>query len=223
MTVQRTLSTLEAYARWAPNYPPLPHNPLMRAEQRAMQEYWPEAAGRRALDLACGTGRYARLLAASKAEVFAVDFCQQMLRQVSVGARVRASMMSLPFASHTFDVVVCGLGVGHATAIDAWMAEISRVLAPGGVLLYSDFHPAAVRAGQTRSFRDRRGRAFTVPHRCHDIAGQRAAAEAASLAIEVVREIRAGLDLKESFSGSDEFYRRYYGLPVVLVVRARKR
>ena len=58
MSAARTTSTLEAYERWAPVYPPVAHNPLMRAEQRSMLEVWPDVEGRRVLDLACGSGRY---------------------------------------------------------------------------------------------------------------------------------------------------------------------
>ena len=39
-----------------------------------------------------------------------------------------------------------------------WMGEIARVLNGGGVLLYSDFHPEAARAGLTRSFKDAHNR-----------------------------------------------------------------
>src|ERR1700728_2939627 len=119
--------TLAAYQRWAPLYPPVAHNPLMRAEQQAMLLHWPEVAGLRVLDLACGTGRYSRLLAeGGAADVIAMDFCAPML-------------MQLPFAADAFDVVISGLALGHATDVDAWMTEISRVLRRGGTLLYSDF------------------------------------------------------------------------------------
>jgi len=216
-------ATLEAYERWAPIYPPVAHNPLMRVEQQAMMEQWPDVAGRRALDLACGTGRYTRLLAEAKAaDVIALDFCAPMLRQVSAASRVCASMMHLPFVSGAFDVVIAGLALGHATGVRGWMAEIARVLNKGGTLLYSDFHPEAARAGLTRSFKDKDDRTCTVPHRCYDIASQREAAAAAHLTIETVREIRVGVELQEGFPKSDEFYRRWHGLPIVLVMRARK-
>jgi len=216
-------ATLAAYERWAPLYPPTAHNPLMRAEQQAMLQHWPQIAGRSALDLACGTGRYSRLLTESRAaDVVAVDFCTPMLAQVSASNRVCASMMQLPFAKNSFDVVISGLALGHATSVQAWMAEVARVLSAGGTLLYSDFHPEAAAAGLPRSFKDRNDRTWTVPHRCYDLASQRAAAAAASLTVEIVHEIRVGFELCETFSKSQEFYRRWHGLPIVLVVRARK-
>ena len=223
MTANFTAATLAAYERWAPLYPPTAHNPLMRAEQQAMIEHWPPVAGKCALDLACGTGRYSRLLAeADAAQVVAMDFCEPMLRQVSTGARVCGSMMELPFADRKFDVVISGLALGHAANVHAWMTEVARVLKPGGTLLYSDFHPEAARVGLPRSFKDQNGHVCTVPHCGYDVATQRAAALAAGLEVEVAQDVRVGFELQELFPNSDVFYQRWSGLPIVLVVRARK-
>jgi ubiquinone/menaquinone biosynthesis C-methylase UbiE len=219
----QTRLTLEAYERWAPTYAPDPHNPLMRAEQSAMLALWPEVLGLRALDLACGSGRYVKWLTqAGAAEVTAVDFSWAMLKRVSGCRRVQASMTSLPFAPAVFDVVVSGLAVGHASSIQRWMGEVARVLDRGGVLLYSDFHPAAARAGLPRSFKDERGEQCVVPHNSYEVSVQKAAALEAGLQCEAVTELRVGIEITESFPGSESFYRQWHGLPLVLVVRARK-
>jgi ubiquinone/menaquinone biosynthesis C-methylase UbiE len=218
-----SLSTREAYDRLAPSYPPRPHNPLMRAEQKAMLGHWPQAAGRRALDLACGTGRYAALLTQSGAsEVCAVDFSAAMLRENLTAHRICADMMQLPFADDVFEIVVSGLAIGHAAELRRWVGEAGRVLTAGGVLLYSDFHPEAARAGLTRSFKDALNQSFTVPHCCHALEEQREAIAAADLTLEVIDEVRMGFELQESFPGSEAIYRQWRGLPLVLIVRARK-
>jgi malonyl-CoA O-methyltransferase len=216
-------TTLEAYERWAPVYPPWAHNPLMRVEQQAMLDLWPDVRGQRVLDLACGSGRYSRLLVeAHAADVVALDFCIPMLQQVCAASRVCASMMNLPFRTGTFDAVVSGLALGHATGVEPWMAETARVLRSGGRLLYSDFHPEAARAGLTRSFKDQQCVSCTVPHQLYDVESQKAAALAANLTIETLRELRVGFELLEPFPGSESFYRDWHGLPIVIVVSARK-
>jgi malonyl-CoA O-methyltransferase len=216
-------STLEAYERWAPIYPPVAHNPLMRAEQRSMLEVFPNVDGGRALDLACGSGRYSQLLrGAHAAQIVALDFCVPMLEQVAVASRVRASMMQLPFQPAVFDAVVSGLAVGHATDIHQWMSEVARVLRPGGSLLYSDFHSEAIRAGMTRSFKDATDVTRTVPHQVYDVACQRDAIGAAGLTVETLIEIRMGIELTETFAGSERVYRDWHGVPVLLIVRASK-
>lgn len=216
-------STLEAYERWAPAYPPVAHNPLMRAEQRSMLELWPSMQGRRVLDLACGSGRYSHLLReANAAQVVALDFCLPMLQQVAAAGRVRASMMQLPFRSAAFDAVVSGLAVSHATDIHQWMSEAARVLRPAGSLVYSDFHSAAIHAGMTRSFKDAADVTWTVPHQIYDFSCQQDAMAAAGLTVETFRELRLGMELTEDFPGSEKVYRQWYGVPIVLVVRARR-
>jgi malonyl-CoA O-methyltransferase len=213
--------TLELYDRWAERYPPVPHNPLMRAEQEAMRRLWPQMSGRRVLDLACGSGRYARLLAqAGAAMVLALDRSWQMLRQVRGATAVQASMTRLPFASGSFDAVVCGLAVGHAPDLEAWMREAARVLAPGGVLVYSDFHPRAAAAGHVRRFCDSQGGAHCVPHHVHAVGAHERAAVAAGLSVEAMEEVRVGIELREVFPGSAAFYQRWHGMPVALAIRA---
>jgi malonyl-CoA O-methyltransferase len=216
-------STRGAYERWAPTYPPVAHNPLMRAEQRSMLQEWPNMEGRCVLDLACGSGRYSQLLGeANAAQVVALDFCPAMLEQVAAAERVCASMMQLPLRSAAFDAVISGLAVGHATDIHQWMSEVARVLRPKGNLVYSDFHSEAIRAGMTRSFKDAAGVTWTVPHQTYDLACQQDAMTAAGLSVETVRELRMGMELNEVFPGSEQVYRRWYGVPVVLIVRACK-
>jgi malonyl-CoA O-methyltransferase len=102
------------------------------------------------------------------------------------------------------------------------MSEVARVLRPGGSLLYSDFHSEAIGAGMTRSFKDATNVTRTVPHQVYDVACQRDALAAAGLTVEALTEIRMGIELTEDFPGSEQVYREWHGVPVVLVVRARK-
>ena len=212
------LANVEAYDRWAERYPPLPHNALMQAEQQAMLDLWPEVDGLCALDLGCGTGRYARLLQARGAAcVIAMDLSPGMLQHAQTVKRVRADMMQLPFADGAFDVIVSGLAVGHAPSLEGWMAEAARVLAPGGRLLLSDFHPDAARAGMRRSFTDAAGQRHDLLHGLYDEAAHRAAAAAAGLQVQALREARVGVDLVAP--GNEPHWQ---GLAVVLALRLCK-
>ena len=175
------------------------------------------------LDLACGTGRYSRLLLErGAAAVVALDFSADMLRRVSGVDRVCASMQQLPLAAAVFDGVICGLAIGHLPDISPWMGEVARVLRPGGALLYSDFHVEAARAGLTRSFTDEHNRSYTLEHHAHPLEHQQRAARHAGLEITGVHEVRVGRELTEPFTGSQDFYARWPGLPLVLVIEARK-
>lgn len=217
------LSNEAAYDHWAASYPPQAHNPLMRAEQSLVTSLLPKVNGLRALDLASGTGRYGLLLEERGAGlVVACDLSRQMLERSPLATRVRADMMRLPFASGSFDLIVSGLAVGHAPRLRDWLQEMARVLAPGGSLVYSDFHPDAAAAGMTRSFTDEAQRKHVLEHHRYELDDHLAAATLVGLEPEVWHEARVGRELRETFSGSDDFYRRWPGLALVLAVRMRK-
>jgi demethylmenaquinone methyltransferase/2-methoxy-6-polyprenyl-1,4-benzoquinol methylase len=107
--------------------------------------------GQRVLDLAGGTGDLAALFAPVVGEsgtVVLADINAEMLR---VGrdrlldrglARVgfcQANGERLPFADGTFDCVTIGFGLRNFTDKVAALAELRRILAPGGVLLVLEF------------------------------------------------------------------------------------
>ena len=102
------------------------------------------------------------------------------------------------------------------------MHEMARVLAPGGRLVFTDFHPDAARAGMTRSFTDGDKRKHELLHGLYSLADHQAAAAKVGLVLEQARELRVGRELSETFTGSDAFYQHWQGLAVVLAVRMRK-
>lgn len=92
--------------------------------------------GLRAVDLAGGTGDIARLLAARGADVTVVDPSEEMLavgRRRSPGiAAIAAEAEHLPFADASLDLVTMSFGIRNVTHMGAALAEIGRVLKPGG-------------------------------------------------------------------------------------------
>ncbi len=102
------------------------------------------AAGERALDLACGTGDLAFAVAARGARTVGLDITHRMVqlaKQKSGGVRfITGDMTSLPFRSGSFDLVTTGYGLRNVPDLDAAIAEIARVLRPGGRLLSLDFN-----------------------------------------------------------------------------------
>ncbi len=98
----------------------------------------PAGPGRRLLDAGCGTGNNLRHLASLGRTIGvdlsheAVDFCRS--RGVTV---VRGDLMRLPFAAGCFDSVTSFDVLYHRWVTDdrAAVAELARVLKPGGVLL----------------------------------------------------------------------------------------
>jgi len=110
--------------------------------------------GHRVLDIAGGTGDLAKAFArkaGSGGMVVHTDINQSMLRvgrdRLLDGGLVLPTLVcdaeKLPFASDSFDRVSVGFGLRNMTHKDAALAEMHRVLKPGGKLLVLEFSRVA--------------------------------------------------------------------------------
>jgi len=106
-----------------------------------------ELAGHaRVLDVGCGDGQIGRLAARLGAStVVGID---PTWNQLTVAAErgggpafTRAGAAALPFAGETFDAVVACLVFEHIRDVDAAIAEVARVLRPGGRFAFFLNHP----------------------------------------------------------------------------------
>ena len=120
-----------------------------------LHRWWKEFAvsiarirrGERVLDVASGSGDLARAFAARGAEVWMSDINGQMLargrdRMLDAGCMapaVQCDAERLPFRSAAFECVSVGFGLRNMTRKDAALAEMARVLRPGGRLLVLEF------------------------------------------------------------------------------------
>jgi SAM-dependent methyltransferase len=110
----------------------------------------PVGPGDRVLDMGCGGGRHAFALYRRGAHVTALDMDPAELKDVAgmfagmrdagevpegaTAAAVRGTAYSLPFADDTFDHVVCAEVLEHLPQDGRAMAELTRVLKPGGMI-----------------------------------------------------------------------------------------
>lgn len=106
----------------------------------------------RILDIGCGTGYFTRLLRGKykKAEITAFDLSDSMVATTRKaharrlpwhGRHLHASgdAAALPFKSGSFDLVCSNLAMQWVPEPDQMLAEMRRVLAPGGLILFSTF------------------------------------------------------------------------------------
>jgi len=109
-------------------------------------------APHRVLEVGCGTGEFAARLhqALPNADLLATDQSARMVeltRQRHVSAE-RADIEDLPFADASFDVVAAMWMLYHVPDLHRGLAEIARVLRPGGLLVAAtngDGHLAQLR------------------------------------------------------------------------------
>lgn len=186
----RVLQPQAAYELWAGTYAASAHNPLMQAEERIVGRILRSIPAARALDVGTGSGRYVPVLAASGADVVGLDLSMAMLTRSSGRARIRGDACALPFRSGAFQIVNASLMVGDVRDLRAWTAEMARVLARGGHLVYSDFHPVWTDQGWQRTFRDGGGALHAVAFEPHAIDDHLVALESAGFAVCAIREPR---------------------------------
>ena len=111
---------------------------------------FPVGPGDKVLDMGCGGGRHAFALYRRGAHVTALDMDPAELKDVAgmfaamaeqgeapagaSAAAVRGTAYALPFADDTFDYVVCAEVLEHLPQDSRAMAELTRVLKPGGLI-----------------------------------------------------------------------------------------
>jgi demethylmenaquinone methyltransferase/2-methoxy-6-polyprenyl-1,4-benzoquinol methylase len=92
--------------------------------------------GDRVLDAACGTGDLAIIAAKQGAHVTGLDFSEQMLirarRKAPELEWLRGDLLQLPFSDESFDAATIGFGIRNVDDLQVGIAELRRVLRPGG-------------------------------------------------------------------------------------------
>lgn len=103
-------------------------------------------AGLQVLDAGCGDGYNTRLLAQSGATVTGVDISTEMIARVrdaesreplGIGYEVAAFEDLSVFEADSFDVVVSFMALMDGPDLPTAVAELHRVLRPGGRLVFS--------------------------------------------------------------------------------------
>ena len=133
---------------------------------KSMAVKWSEAQeGDQALDVCCGSGDLALLLAkkvGATGKVTGLDFaCQQLAiakqRQMikcphSSMEWVEGDALALPFSDHQFDCATMGYGLRNVTNITLCLKELNRVLKPQAKVAILDFHRPS--AGYMKAFQE---------------------------------------------------------------------
>jgi SAM-dependent methyltransferase len=148
---QLNIDPLEAYKAqqkqsWA-HFAPL--EPVTTAPAARLVTHARVRAGQRVLDVACGTGVVALTAARIGARVTGVDLTPELLERARENSRIadmeiewhEGDVEALAFDDAVFDVVVSQYGHMFAPRPDVAVAEMLRVLKPGGTIAFSTWPP----------------------------------------------------------------------------------
>ena len=213
------------YDAWAERYDE-PGNLLIGIEEPVVWSLLERRKPGPALDAACGTGRHTRRLVELGHDVVGVDLSPGMLRvarQAVPAARfLEGDLRALPLGDARVDLVVCGLALAHPPSLVEPMAEIGRVLRPGGHAVLSVLHPFQAHLGWHAPFSGADGARGFVREHSHTHADYLAAFRAAGLrvddcvepeltAADVAHKRRAFRHIPEATLAA------YVGLPAALI------
>jgi len=120
-----------------------------------LESVLPENGGGRAIDLGCGTGRHAAMLASRYRQVLAVDVSAPMLQL----AQARRALPNItyqhrdltsvtPDTDTTFDLILCAYALHHVADLAQTLHGIRGLCAPGGRVVLIDNvadHPSVPR------------------------------------------------------------------------------
>jgi ubiquinone/menaquinone biosynthesis C-methylase UbiE len=221
------VSLQEGYQRWAAQYDQ-EENALIVVEEQLAIPLLAAIPATRILDLGTGTGRFAIRLATAGANVFAIDQSEAML-SIAQEAADRAGLriqflrhdlgMGIPLELNGFDLVIAALVLCHMESLDRVAKDAYRVLRPGGNLLVTDFHPAAIAAGWRTQFTNTDG-TYLLPTAQRTSNHYLTALRDAGFSIQTVREALVG-DAPEGAFPVDVMARDRE-IPFCLVILASK-
>jgi demethylmenaquinone methyltransferase/2-methoxy-6-polyprenyl-1,4-benzoquinol methylase len=94
------------------------------------------APGSSVLDACCGTGDLALAAERAGGKVTGLDFSERMLARAREKSQtvewVLGDVTALPFEDRSFDAVTVGFGIRNVPDLEAGLAELARVVRPGG-------------------------------------------------------------------------------------------
>lgn len=219
------------YAQWADDYDE-PGNDTIELEQPVVHGLIARFPDGPVLDAACGTGRHAaHLRECGYEEVIGVDSSEAMLSRArsklpGVDFR-RGDLTVLPLEDGQVVGAVCALALSHLPEIGPAVAELARVLRPGGRLVVSNPHPFATAImGWRAVFVDSDGRRSMIPEHPHRHGDYIAAFDDAGLTVRGCFEpLLTGEQARERAKKhrTDAFVDALEGLPAVVVWEVERR
>lgn len=109
------------------------------------EELWGSLAGKQVLECGCGAGRFTEVLLKSCAVVTSVDLSdaveanQESFPRSSTHRIAQADILRLPFAPHSFDVVLCLGVIQHTPRPEKTITALARQVKPGGALIIDHY------------------------------------------------------------------------------------
>jgi|HubBroStandDraft_1064217.scaffolds.fasta_scaffold35224_2 ubiquinone/menaquinone biosynthesis C-methylase UbiE len=221
----------EAYDIWAENYDNQPNNLMLALDQALCEEFLAQLPLSEAtiVDIGCGTGRHwAAIYRRSPARLAGYDVSEGMLMRLRkkyphAETHLMSGVTLTGHADESCDLVFSTLTVAHLPDLTAALTEWTRVLKPGGDMLITDYHPAALAIGGQRTFREG-DRLIAVRNQIHPIPQLLAVAHRLGLTEVTLIERKVDESMRPWYEQQNALpvFRRFLGVPIIYGLHLRK-
>ena len=165
----KRLSPLEGYNRWSETYH-VEDNPIKNLSDEFIKSELPDLKGKTVLDAGCGTGRFCEIAVKQGASfVKGIDLSPKMIEEAKKNCpqgEFETADLAVDAIKEKYDVVICGLVLGHITSLESALLNLANALKPEGHLILTDFHPDQTMRKAKRTF-SHYGKTFEVKHTLH--------------------------------------------------------
>lgn len=152
----------EGYDLWAKNYDRQPGNLMLDFDEEIFTTLLDkiDLKDKRVGDIGCGTGRHwNKLFAKDPASLQGFDVSAGMLHRLKekfplAGISLIKDTGFKNVSDASFDVIISTLTIAHIKNIEEAIGAWCRTLEPGGEMIITDFHPAALALGGKRTFKN---------------------------------------------------------------------
>ncbi len=167
----KRLSPLEGYNRWSETYQ-TEDNPIKRLSDEFIKNELPDLKGKHILDAGCGVGTLCELAISRGASfVKGIDLSPKMIEHAKrncLKGEFEAADLATDVIDRKYDVVICGLVLGHIESLESALMNLLGALRPGGHVIITDFHPGQTKMKAKRTF-SYHGKTFEVQHHLHTL------------------------------------------------------
>ncbi len=165
---KQTLQEMTVHDHWTAVFRTSENEPFYNAAFDVIAAHFGEPGDLPVVDAGCGSGTKSRHLATRGYRVLGLDISESVLREARVTAsqagvsdRIEfrvADLTKLPLPSASQSHMVCWGVLMHVPAVDDAVAELSRVIRPGGKLVISEGNQSSVQAVALRGLKTLLGR-----------------------------------------------------------------
>lgn len=226
-----TTAPQPAYDTWSETYDTQSGNLIMDLDKALFSHILDkmELTGKTVADIGCGTGRHwNKIYSLNPALLVGFDISEGMLGQLRA-KYPHAQTYQLTdgklaaLQNEQCDVIVSTLTVAHIKNLDEALTEWDSKLKSGGDIIITDYHPATLKKGGTRSFQQH-GKKVTIENHVHELSDILSKLSKMKYEVREVEEKRVDESVKGYYEQKNalHLYRQFLGTPIIYAIHAVK-